>query len=55
MGIYFKDDYNLMFTMIISYNRHSGMQGAKLQRNWSVRGPANRVCGSCNSFGHLMF
>lgn len=54
MRIYFKEDYNLMFTVIINYSRPSGMQGAKLQRNWSVRGPANRTCGYCDSFGHLM-
>lgn len=55
MRIYFKDDYNLMFTVIINYSRPSGMQGAKLQRNWSVRSPANRTWGYCDSFGHLMF
>lgn len=55
MRIYFKDDYNLMFTVIINYSRPSGMQVAKLQRNWSVRGPANRTYGYCVSFGHLMF
>lgn len=48
--IYFKDDYNLMFTMIINYSRPSGMQRAKLQKTglWGAY-------GSCDSFGQLMF
>lgn len=54
MGTLFKDDYNLMFVMTINYNRLSGMQGAKIQRNWSMRDLANRPCVSCDPFERVM-